>query len=51
MAWSSDIMDRYLGQFDGEANKKYVVEVKFIKDGTPLNKFNPRLVVRMFDTF
>ena len=49
MAWSDDIMDRYLGWFDGEANKKYVVEVKFTKDGTPLKDFNPRLVVRMVD--
>ncbi|HEV2462665.1 MAG TPA: hypothetical protein VGT04_02580 [Acidobacteriaceae bacterium] len=49
MAWSSDIMDRYLGDFVGEANKKYVVEVKFTKDGTALDKFNPRLVVRMYD--
>ena len=51
MAWSSDDMDRYLGEFDGEANKKYVVEVKFTKDGTPLKGLNPRLVVRMFDNF
>ena len=49
MAWSDSFMDRYLGEFTGEANKKYVVEVKFTKDGTPLNEFNPRLVVRMFD--
>jgi len=49
MAWSDDFMDRYLGEFDGEANKKYVVEVKFTKDGTPLNEFKPRLIVRMVD--
>ena len=49
MAWSDDIMDRYLGVFNGEANKKYVVEVKFTKDGTPLKELNPRLVVRMID--
>jgi hypothetical protein len=42
-------MDRYLGKFVGEANKKYVVEVKFTKDGTPLKDFNPRLIVRMID--
>ena len=51
MAWSDSFMDRYLGEFVGEANKKYVVEVKFTKDGTPLNEFNPRLIVRMFDSF
>jgi hypothetical protein len=49
MAWSDSFMDRYLGEFDGEANKKYVVEVNFTKDGTPLNDFRPRLIVRMPD--
>lgn len=49
MAWSDSFMDRYLGEFNGEANKKYVVEVKFTKDGTPLKDFNPRLIVRMID--
>jgi hypothetical protein len=49
MAWSDSEMDRYLGDFIGEANKKYVVEVKFTKDGTPLKDLNPRLVVRMID--
>jgi len=49
MAWSDTFIDRYLGVFVGESNKKYVVEVKFTKDGTPLNEFNPRLVVRMID--
>lgn len=49
MGWSDSFMDRYLGEFDGEANKKYVVEVKFTKDGTPLNEFKPRLIVRMVD--
>jgi hypothetical protein len=49
IAWSDNSMDRYLGVFTGEANKKYVVEVKFIKDGTSLKELNPRLVVRMVD--
>lgn len=49
MAWSGNEMDRYLGTFVGEARKKYVVEVKFTKDGTSLNELNPRLVVRMID--
>lgn len=51
MAWSDSFMDRYLGEFTGEANKKYVVEVKFTKDGTPLKDLNPRLIVRMQDSF
>jgi hypothetical protein len=29
----------------GESGKKYVVEVKFTKDGTPLNVANPHLIV------
>lgn len=49
MAWSDSFMDRYLGEFVGEANKKYVVEVKFTKDGTALDKLKPRLIVRMVD--
>jgi hypothetical protein len=34
-----------LGGFAGEAGKKYVVEVKFTKDGTLLNVADPRLIV------
>ena len=34
-----------LGKFSGEAGKKYTVEVKFTKDGSPLNVANPRLIV------
>jgi hypothetical protein len=51
MAWSDSFMDRYLGEFVGEPDKKYVVEVKFIKDGTPLKALNPRLFVRMADSW
>ena len=51
MAWSDSFIDRYLGAFTGEANKRYVVEVKFTKDGTPLKEMNPRLVVRMPDSW
>ncbi len=51
MAWSDSFIDRYLGAFTGEANKRYVVEVKFTKDGTPLKEMNPRLVVRMSDSW
>ena len=40
-----DHMFKFLGMFKGEANKKYVVEVKFTKDGTPLNAANPHLIV------
>ncbi len=50
MAWSDSFIDRYIGEFNGEANKKYVVEVEFTKDGTLLKELNPRLVVRMADS-
>jgi len=36
---------RFLGSFAAESGKKYVVEVKFTKDGTPLNVANPHLIV------
>jgi len=36
---------KLLGSFAGAAGKKYVVEVKFSKDGTPLNAANPHLIV------
>jgi hypothetical protein len=36
---------KFLGSFPAEAGKKYVVEVKFTKDGTPLNVANPHLIV------
>jgi hypothetical protein len=38
-------MYKFLGSFSGEGGKKYVVEVKFTKDGTPLNVANPHLIV------
>ena len=36
---------KLLGSFAADAGKKYVVEVKFTKDGTPLNVANPHLIV------
>lgn len=36
---------KFLGSFAGEAGKKYVVKVKFAKDGTPLNVANPHLII------
>ena len=36
---------KFLGKFPGEAGKKYTVEVRFTKDGTPLNVANPHLIV------
>jgi hypothetical protein len=34
-----------LGSFAGEAGKKYIVQVRFTKDGTLLNVANPHLIV------
>jgi hypothetical protein len=34
-----------LGSFAGEAGKRYIVQVRFTKDGTPLNVANPHLIV------
>lgn len=34
-----------LGSFAGEAGKKYIVQVRFTKDSTPLNVANPHLIV------
>lgn len=44
-AIAKDRIWKSLGGFGGKAGKKYVVEVKFTKDGTPLNVANPHLIV------
>ena len=44
-AFTNKNISKSLGSFPGEAGKKYVVEVRFTKDGTPLNAANPHLVV------
>ena len=36
---------KFLGSFGGDAGRKYVLEVKFTKDGTPLNAADPHLIV------
>lgn len=36
---------KLLGSFGAEAGRKYVVEVNFTKDGTPLNVANPHLII------
>ncbi len=36
---------KFIGSFPALAGKKYVVEVKFTKDGTPLNVANPHLII------
>jgi hypothetical protein len=36
---------KFLGKFPAEAGKKYVLEVQFTKDGTPLNVAHPHLII------
>jgi hypothetical protein len=36
---------KFLGDFRGESGRKYILKVKFTKDGTPLNVANPHLIV------
>jgi hypothetical protein len=36
---------QFLGHFVGKSRRKYVLELRFTKDGTPLNVTNPRLIV------
>jgi len=43
--YTNEYMFKFLGKFMGESDKKYVVEVKFTKDGTSLNVTNPHLIV------
>lgn len=45
--WAADSIDKYLGHFVGEKNKKYVLEVKFTQDGSALNVTNPHLIIMM----
>jgi len=39
------IVHRYIGEFSCESKHKYVVEVTFTKDGSPLKIANPHLAV------
>jgi hypothetical protein len=43
--FTKDNIFKLIGSFPALAGKKYVVEVKFTKDGTPLNVANPHLIV------
>jgi hypothetical protein len=36
---------KFIGNFVADPEKEYVVEVKFIKDGTPLNVADPHLII------
>jgi len=42
---STDYIAKFLGGFPMRVGHKYVLEVKFTKDGTPLNVANPHLII------
>lgn len=44
-AFTNENIFKFLGEFPTETGKKYVLEVTFTKDGTPLNVANPHLIV------
>src|SRR5580692_8853309 len=44
---TKNLLSKEIGTFVGEKDKKFVLEVKFTKDGTPLNVTNPHLIVMM----
>jgi hypothetical protein len=43
--YETDHIFKFLGKFPALSGHKYVLEVKFTKDGTPLNVANPHLIV------
>ena len=43
--FTKDNIFKFIGRFPALSGKKYVLEVKFTKDGTPLNIANPHLIV------
>jgi hypothetical protein len=44
---TKELLSKQIGDFVGEKNKRYILEIKFTRDGTPLNVTNPHLVVMM----
>jgi hypothetical protein len=42
---SSGLVETYMGLLDGEFGREYVVELNVVKDGSYLDRTNPRLVV------
>lgn len=44
---TKELLTKQIGYFVGEKDKRYLIEIRFIKDGTPLNVTNPHLIVMM----
>lgn len=45
--WADDFIERDIGRFGGEGKRRYVLELRFTKDGAALNVAAPRLIVIM----
>ena len=45
--WAEDSIERSIGGFGGESNKKYVLDLRFTKDASTLKVTNPHLIVIM----
>jgi hypothetical protein len=45
-SWGANSLAKMMGRFNAEAGKKYVIEVKFLQDGSAINAANPHLVVQ-----
>lgn len=44
-AWATDSIERYIGNFGGQSNKTYELELNFTKDASALNVTDPHLIV------
>jgi hypothetical protein len=44
---TKELLSKQIGDFVGEKDKRYLLEVRFTKDGTPLNVTNPHVIVMM----
>jgi hypothetical protein len=43
--FTAEYIFKFLGDFSTQPGKKYIVELKFTKDGAPLDIANPHLIV------
>ena len=44
-AWAKDSIDRYMGGFEGERNKAFIIELTTTQDGGILKTCNPKLII------
>jgi hypothetical protein len=50
-AWANDTIERQIGSFQGEWNRRYVLDVDFTADGSTLAATDPHLVVGITSDF